>query len=176
MKKRKSKDSDVTLISPYTQEAERINYCDALCILISIAFGVGYLGVFSIEDEKYTPIILLFINLVVGILSVLMLSKVRKEYSNKMGSYQELAYYFSEQTTVIYVISFQCSISLLVTCGYSFQYVVAFVSRFIYIFEHPNPAPDKQLSDELLDKEVGWKYHLSVSALLILLIFPYTLF
>lgn len=72
----------------------------------------------------------MLINFVVGIISVVMLSKVKKAYQNKMGSYQELAYYFTQSRSLILVISFQVSLSLLVTSGYCFFFVTRFICDF----------------------------------------------
>jgi hypothetical protein len=38
-------------LHPHVTEAERISYKDALFILISVAFGIGYLDVFQSENE-----------------------------------------------------------------------------------------------------------------------------
>ena len=47
-------------ISPIIYEAERIGYKDAMLILLSVAFGIGYLDVFDKKDIRfnYYPLII----------------------------------------------------------------------------------------------------------------------
>lgn len=96
-----------------------------------------------------------------GVTSCLLLSKVRKAYQNKLGSYQEIAYYYIQQRTIILVISLQVSISLLATSAYSFQYCVRFISAFIEI--------------QTNQKGIGpWYQELIIASVIVLIIFPYS--
>jgi len=74
--------SYVPSISPVIHEAERISYKDAIFILLSVSFGIGYLDIFNKNDMtfNYYPLILQSFNLIIGITTCFMLSKVKREY------------------------------------------------------------------------------------------------
>lgn len=77
-------------------EANRISYGEAISILLSIGLGVSYMEIFSNLDYNVNCTIgALTLNLGIGLIAVYMLYDVKEEHKNKLGSYQELAYYFT---------------------------------------------------------------------------------
>jgi hypothetical protein len=119
-------------IAEETAEAERISKLEAVCILISIAFGVGYINVVQNNhtDPNYLPYELL-INFMFGIISCYMLSEAKKAHSNKLGSYHEIAFYYFKDRTVIYVICFQYGVTLLYLSSYALQFISGSVTEFL---------------------------------------------
>ena len=154
-------------ISPSLQEAGRISYLDAMLILLSVAFGVGYLDLFDeVQNESIQiyPIVLQLVNLVVSTTACFMLCKVKEAHYNKMGSYQEISYYYKGDRTFIFVISLHVSISLLITAAYGFQFCTSFFTEFIAF-----QADSIDFNDPPL-----WLYAV-VGAAISLALFPYSL-
>lgn len=102
-------------------EAERIGYLEAIFVLISIAFGVGYIDVFRADNVGFQtfPVVIQFINLVIGLVSVYMLSSAKQVHLNKLGSYQEIACYYFRSRSLIFIISFQYGVVLIFTAAYA---------------------------------------------------------
>lgn len=60
-----------------------------------------------------------FFNLFIGIITCYMLSKVKREHMNKLGSYQEIAYFFTKSRAIIFIISIQYCILPLSLSAYA---------------------------------------------------------
>ena len=75
-------------ISDELAEGKRLSYTESIFILISVAFGVGYVDVFSSNQNNYTSSLgASFTNLLIGIISVYMLADIKANHKNKLGSY-----------------------------------------------------------------------------------------
>ena len=110
-------------ISRYINEADRISYGEAVSILLSIGFGVSYMDIFALLDYNVDcTIIGLTLNLVIGIAAVCMLYDVKQEHKNKLGSYQEIAYYFTRDRSLIFSISLIYVFESFTTSSYAFYY------------------------------------------------------
>ena len=81
-------------ISEKLMEASRISYFEAILILISVAFGVGYISVMQTKGSTIY-FYMIGINFICGALSCYMLNEVKKAQNNKLGSYHEIAYYYT---------------------------------------------------------------------------------
>lgn len=119
----KKKDTDELEISHSFQEADRISFAEAVRILLSVAFGVGYIDILSQNLVAGSiQIMAQFFYLVTGVISLYMLSTVRQAKQDKMGSYQELAYYYINSRAIIFIISIQYGLLLLVSASIALHF------------------------------------------------------
>ena len=89
------------------EEARRLTPTEAFLILISVAVGIGYVQVssFYIRDPWFYiyPTLTCIFNLLFGYLSVYLLLDA-KALKEQLGSFQELAYYFTSDRAWIMLI------------------------------------------------------------------------
>ena len=89
------------------EEGKRLSTTEAFLTMFSVAIGIGYvqLSNFFIRSPEFYfyPIITVLVNLVFGYLSIYMLVDAYR-VKNRIGSFQEMAYFFTNDRTYIMII------------------------------------------------------------------------
>ena len=104
-------------------------------------------------------------NLVTGLTAVYMLYDVKQQHKNKLGSFQEVAFYFTRDRSLIFIISIIYILENVGICAYAFYYSSNYIFEQIFriLYQHNYIESDGKF----------WLYSL-VLALLALLIYPQT--
>lgn len=116
--------------------ASRITANEALLILLAVALGVGYLETSGFYMEY--PIFFLFpinatiANIVFGLISVHMLIEVYRFTEGRLGSLQEVAYYFTGDRSLIMMIGVQYGIFCLAMAAYCLSTTVDYILFYIW--------------------------------------------
>lgn len=119
-------------ISTSFDEAERITFAEAVRILLSVAFGVGYIDILSQNLVGGSlQIMAQFFCLVTGVISLYMLSTVKQAKQNKMGSYQEIAYYYLNSRSIIFIFSVQYGLLLLTFASFALYFSSKQIARML---------------------------------------------
>lgn len=110
-------------ISTTFNEAEKLTYSQAVLILLSIAVGIGYVDVLksSTKDSGMLIGIQLYC-LITGLLSCYMLSQVKEAHQNKLGSYQEFAFYYMRDRSIILIICFTYGLLLISFSAFALKF------------------------------------------------------
>lgn len=106
-------------IDPQVSQAAWLSYAEAIAILFSVGFGIGYISIAKDLFSDLTPmsyILPLLFYMGIGFICIYFLSDVKKEHKNKMGSYQEIAYYYVKNRSIIFAISTLYMIDTLLLC------------------------------------------------------------
>jgi len=113
------------------EEGRRLSYKEAFFILISITLSYGYIQIssFYINNPSFyiIPILTCILNAVFGYISIYMLIDARS-LQDRLGSFQEMAFYFTEDRALIMVIGFQYGLFCLMLCSYCINNIVTFFS------------------------------------------------
>eukprot|EP00347_Sterkiella_histriomuscorum_P017400 403349521 len=133
------------------ESGERLSTKQAISILLSISFGVGYLflPLSFFVLHSWISLFLLFFNFVSGIIAVYMLMDVRAQIP--LGTYQEIAYYLSRNRGDIITISIIFLLFFGVNCAMYLQLLGNFTLQFITLtiksIQHKDYTHDS--SDEM---------------------------
>ena len=82
--------TDLDLDEKMEEVSEQISYWDSIFILVSVAFGLGYIDMLSTGDilHPFVPLLIFLLNFIVGFVSTYFLATVKNNLAfNRMGSY-----------------------------------------------------------------------------------------
>ena len=117
------------------EEGNRLTFYQALCILLSVGVGVGYvqLGNFYITNPSFYwyPVVTCIVTLLFSLLSVYLLLDAYK-LQNKLGSFQEMAYYFTQDRAAIMIIGFQYGVFCVCMASFCFSNTAFWMIDVIY--------------------------------------------
>ena len=160
--------------------ASRISPCEALLILLAVALGIGYLETsgFYMEHPIFFlyPIITAVMNTVFGLISVHMLIEVYRFTEGRLGSLQEIAYYFTGDRSIIMMIGVQYGLFCLVMAAYCLSMTVDYI--ILYIESITGLISATKTIASFLGSPVGWDFFFARAAILILCslaVYPLTL-
>ena len=103
--------------------------------MISIGYGVGYIDVLSqVDGNPITIMIMLVLTFLMGLVSVFILYDVKQQHKNKLGSYQELIYFFTKDRSLVFLVSVIYLINYMNLSGYALNYSSKQICSFIYRF------------------------------------------
>ena len=105
-------------------------------VLLSVAVGIGYISInsFYIKDPKFydVPIITCAFNALFGYFSIYLLLDA-KRLEQKLGSFQEMAYYFTQDRAFIMLIGAQYGVNCMMISSYCVNQVVNFLSMQVSV-------------------------------------------
>ena len=87
-----------------------------------MGFGVGYIEVTKVDSSWQILLSIQVFILISSLASVAILNYIKKDHKNKLGSYQELFYFYSIDRSIIFLISFVYSTVLLSTSAYCLNF------------------------------------------------------
>ena len=113
-------------------QEEAVKFKEAILILLSVAFGIGYVDVHQLYlTDMYFLIGLQLFFVSTGLIAVYLINDVKSEFEDHLGSYQELFYYFTHDRSFIYILSAQYTILLVLICSFAMYFVCSHLAMIL---------------------------------------------
>lgn len=110
--------------------------------------------------------VMLILTFVMGLVSIYMLYDVKQQHKNKLGSYQELIYFFTKDRSLVFVVSIVYLIHYMNLSGFALNYSSKQICSFLYRFF---------FAKEVYTDDIIW-LNITVICVVALLMLPFTVF
>lgn len=152
------------------EEGKRLSTVEAFLTMFSVAIGIGYaqLSNFFIRSPEFYfyPIVTVFVNMLFGYFSIYMLVDAFK-VKNRVGSFQEMAYFFTNDRTYIMIIGLQYAFNSIVVSSFSLSKISEYVSFLLTTFFWGDNPSQSSFCNLMINHEGQYYVLLTLFALLL---------